>query len=243
MAFSSNGTKMFVVGSRRRQNVNEYTLSAPFDVSTASYAGDNERFRAASQDNNPTDVAFSSNGAKMFVVGGSNDKVNEYTLSAPFDVSTASFVDAVSVTKRESSPGGVAFSSDGAKMFVVGKGGKVVNEYTLSSVYPITVIDPFVTTWNMQSDPLRLGNPGALWPGRTTTPSSGATTSITTGVDGDATHTYAAAGKYQVQIYGTYPNTNIAGSNDARDLVSIDHWGSNRWTSMGSAFMGASAMT
>ena len=33
----------------------------------------------------------------------------------------------------------MAFSNDGAKMFVVGSFGDAVNEYDLSSVYPITV--------------------------------------------------------------------------------------------------------
>ena len=69
-------------------------------------------------------MAFSSNGTKMFVVGSGEKDVNEYTLSTPFDVSTASFVDAFSVALQETSPQGVAFSSNGTKMFVVGVFGK-----------------------------------------------------------------------------------------------------------------------
>ena len=238
MAFSSDGTKMFVVGNTG-DDVNEYTLSTPFDVSTASFV---DAFSVASQETSPRGVAFSSDGAKMFVVGTAGDDVNEYDLSTPFDVSTASPAGAFSVNPQETSPQGVAFSSDGAKMFVVGNVGDDVNEYTLSSVYPITVIDPFVTTWNMQGGdfgleiPVHFGpdyNYTVIWGDGNTTP----------GVDGDATHTYAAASEYQVQIYGTYPSTNIADSNDARNLVSIDHWGSNRWTSMESAFTGAEEMT
>ena len=190
-------------------------------------------------------MAFSSDGTKMFVVGNFGDDVNEYTLSTPFDVSTASYAgdaERFSVASQETSPSGVAFSSDGAKMFVVGSSGDDVNEYTLSSVYPITVIDPFVTTWNMQSDnfgleiPVHFGpdyNYTVIWGDGNTTPYE----------DDAATHEYNEAGEYQVQIYGTYPSTNIADSNDARNLVSIDHWGSNRWTSMESAFTGAEEMT
>ena len=136
VAFSSDGAKMFVVGSHG-DDVNEYTLSTPFDVSTASFV---DAFLVASQESIPQDVAFSSDGAKMFVVGSVRD-VNEYTLSTPFDVSTASFVDAFSVASQETNPTGVAFSSDGAKMFVIGDTENDVNEYTLRSVYPITVDD------------------------------------------------------------------------------------------------------
>ena len=63
-----------------------------------------------------------------------------------------------------------------------------------------------------------------------------------TGVTGDAAHTYAEAGDHQVRIYGTYPRIFLNAHTDASKLISIDQWGSNRWTSMGSAFNGASSM-
>jgi len=129
LAFSSDGTKMFVVGSEQ-DGVNEYTLTSPFDVSTASFVGS---FSVADQDTFPTGVAFSSDGTKMFVVGSIGDAVNEYTLTSPFDVSTASFVGSFSVAAQETNPSGVAFSSDGAKMFVVGTAGDAVYEYNINT--------------------------------------------------------------------------------------------------------------
>jgi len=132
VAFSSDGTKMFVVGFTG-DDVNKYTLTTPFDVSTASFA---DSFSVAAQETLPTDVAFSSDGAKMFVVGDSGDDVNEYTLTTPFDVSTASFVDSFSVAAQEISPQGLAFSADGAKMFVLGFDGSAVNEYNITSITP-----------------------------------------------------------------------------------------------------------
>ena len=138
VTFSSNGTKMFVVGTAG-DDVNEYDLSTPFDVSTASPAG---AFSVMSQEEGPTGVAFSSNGTKMFVVGVAGQDVNEYTLSTPFDVSTASFVDAFPVASQETSPQGVAFSSDGTKMFVVGISGDAVNEYDLSTPFDVSTASP-----------------------------------------------------------------------------------------------------
>ena len=88
-------------------------------------------------------MAFSNDGAKMFVIGGAGADVNEYALLAPFDVSTAAFVDAFSVSSQESSPTGMAFSSDGTKMFVIGDGAggeDNINEYALTSIYPIDVV-------------------------------------------------------------------------------------------------------
>ena len=52
-----------------------------------------------------TGVAFSNDGAKMFVVGWfEGDAVREYALSAPFDVSTASFVDSFDVSSQDAQP-------------------------------------------------------------------------------------------------------------------------------------------
>ncbi len=136
MAFSSNGTKMFVIGLASL-GVNEYTLSSPFDASTASFV---DATSVSAQENIPNDMAFSSDGSKMFVIGSSSNNVNEYTLSSPFDASTASFVDATSVSAQEETPTDMAFSSDGSKMFVLGYAVNGVNEYALSSVYPIAVV-------------------------------------------------------------------------------------------------------
>ncbi len=88
---------MFVVGNDG-DDVNEYTLTVPFDVSAASFV---DSFSVGSQDETPTGLAFSANGEKMFVVGHDDQDVNEYTLTAPFDVSTASFVDSFSVASQD----------------------------------------------------------------------------------------------------------------------------------------------
>ena len=88
-------------------------------------------------------MAFSNDGAKMFVIGSAKNDINEYTLSTPFDVSTASHNDGekFSVSVQVISSTGMAFSNDGAKMFVLDNSGDDVNQYTLSSVYPIKVPD------------------------------------------------------------------------------------------------------
>ena len=135
MAFSSDGAKMFVIGSSS-DRIHEYALSTPFDASTATHV---DATSVRSKERIPTGMAFSSDGAKMFVIGNNGKEINEYTLSTAFDASTATHVDATSVSSQEADPQGMAFSSDGAKMFVVGVTGDNVNEYTLNSVYPITV--------------------------------------------------------------------------------------------------------
>ena len=130
ITFNSDGTKMFVVSAANR-DVNEYALTTGFDVSTASYS---QNFSVNSQDTAPEGIAFNSNGTKMFVVGRTNDKVYEYTLTTGFDLSTASYSSTeFSVATQEITPYGIAFNSDGSKMFIVGADGDDVNEYSTSS--------------------------------------------------------------------------------------------------------------
>ena len=241
MAFSNDGTKMFVIGVIR-DNINEYTLSTPFDISTASFV---DIFFVRSWESSPSGMAFSNDGTKMFVIGTANKNVNEYTLSTPFDVSTASFVDIFSVSSQEGNPTGMAFSNDGAKMFVVGFDEDKVIEYTLRSVYPITVTAPvvpaevFITTWKTTTANESITIPAT----GTYTIDWGDGTS-----DEDVTdtwmHMYAFAGNHTVTITGGLERIRLGddGTN-ASKLISIDQWGSTGWTSMESAFSGASAMT
>jgi len=137
LAFNNNGTKMFVVG-QTGDDINEYTLSTAFDVSTASYAGNSERFNFSSQEGKPGELVFNNDGTKMFLTGNGGDDVNEYTLSTAFDVSTASFVDSFLVRGEESDPRGLAFNNNGTKMFVTGFNGDEVNEYTLSTAFDVS---------------------------------------------------------------------------------------------------------
>ena len=97
----------------------------------------NNIFSVSGQEITPTGIAFNNDGTKMFIVGSNKDEVNEYTLSTGFDVSTASFVDSFSVSGQEDTPVGMAFNNDGTKMFIVGYGGRDVNEYTLSTGFDV----------------------------------------------------------------------------------------------------------
>ncbi len=129
VAFNSDGSKMYIVGSSS-DTVFQYTLSTPWNVSTATY--DNVSKDVSSQDSYPYAVAFNSDGSKMYIVGGSNKTVYQYTLSTPWNVSTATY-DTVSknVSSQDGSPRSVAFNSDGSKMYIVGGKNKTVFQYTV----------------------------------------------------------------------------------------------------------------
>jgi DNA-binding beta-propeller fold protein YncE len=134
LAFNNDGTKMFVAGINE-DKVHEYILTTGFDVSTASFV---VSLDISSQEDQSADLAFNTDGTKMFLVGRAEDVVNEYTLTAGFNISTASFVGSFDVSGEEGGPAGLAFNDDGTKMFITGWDGEDVNEYTLSCAFKVT---------------------------------------------------------------------------------------------------------
>ena len=126
IVFNTDGTKMFIVGTNN-DAIYEYTLGTAFNVSTASYSGNN--FSVASQENLPQSIVFNTDGTKMFIVGTTNDTVYEYTLSTAFSVSTAAYSgNSFSVATQETAPAELAFNNDGTKLFIVGSS-RTINEY------------------------------------------------------------------------------------------------------------------
>lgn len=80
-----------------------------------------DAFDVSSQETAPTDLAFNTDGTKMFVIGITGDDVNEYACTTGFDVSTCSYSgdsERFSVSGQELFPRGLAFNTDGTKMFV-----------------------------------------------------------------------------------------------------------------------------
>ena len=136
LAFNADGSKMYVVGITN-DNVHQYSLSTAFDVSTASY--DSVSFSVLGQDGTAISMEFNPSGTKMFIAGSDNDSIYQYSLSTGFDLSTASY-DSVSfsVTSQETAPYGLAFNTDGTKMFVVGQGSDTVFQYSLSTGFDLS---------------------------------------------------------------------------------------------------------
>ena len=132
--FKPDGTKMYVIGVIG-QDVNEYNLSTPWDVSTAAFL---QLFSVSAQVAGARGFFFKPDGTKMYVVGYTGQDINEYNLSTPWDVSTASYLQLFSVSAQDTQPYVVSFKPDGTKMYVIGLDGLDVNEYNLSTAWDIT---------------------------------------------------------------------------------------------------------
>ena len=133
--FKPDGTKMYVMGSTG-DDVNEYNLSVAWDISTATYV---QIFYIGGLEATPTGLFFKTDGTKMYVLGSSGDDINEYNLSTPWDISTATYL-RVSVVLSDTGPQGLFFNSDGTRMYVIGAGSDNVYQYDVLSAWNVGTI-------------------------------------------------------------------------------------------------------
>lgn len=107
-----------------------------YDLANASY--DNKDLNP-SEDSGMYDMAFKPDGTKLYISGGQNQKVYQYSVSTPFDISTTSYDNKSFVTTSQSTiPTGVAFKSDGTRMFVFDFSNKGVFQYNLSTAWDVS---------------------------------------------------------------------------------------------------------
>jgi DNA-binding beta-propeller fold protein YncE len=126
LAFSEDGTQMYVLGSTPA-NVHQYVLSSAWDVSSASYSG--KTFSVSSEEVSPQALAFKPDG-KLMYIAGTNDIVYQYSLSTAWDVSTASnsSLRAFYAEALVDSIVGLTFSPKGDKLYLIGSGADIIQE-------------------------------------------------------------------------------------------------------------------
>ena len=135
IVFNPDGTKMYVLGEDN-DNIFQYTLSTAYDVTTASYY---HSLNVTPQDVNGWQIAFNNNGTSIYFVGVTNNRVYQYDLTTAYDLSTASYASkSFSFSTQEGSPRGLAFNSDGTKMYTVGTSNDTVYQYSLSTAYDVS---------------------------------------------------------------------------------------------------------
>ncbi len=133
VTFSSDGTKMYIIGYSTIA-VYQYTLATAWDVSTATYASISKSVSANA--NNVRDLAFSSDGTKMYITDDFNVEIHQYNLATAWNVSTATHAYAFNVAPTAPDPFGLTFSYDGTKMYVAS--GNSIYQYTLGTAWSLS---------------------------------------------------------------------------------------------------------
>jgi len=132
--FKPDGTKAYAI-NRTGDTIVQYSLSMAWDSSTMTQ---DKTFNVASQDTLPNGLFLKPDGTTLYLAGGQNDTIYQYSMSASWDVGSMSLSGSKSVTSQQALPTDVWFSSDGTNMIVVGTADNPINKYTLSQAWTVT---------------------------------------------------------------------------------------------------------
>ena len=140
--FNSDGTKFFLVDDAKPDGVEIFTLTTAYDISTCDNT-DSKDFGTT----NLRDLKFSNDGKKVFLYdqAGNDHSIEQYSLSSAFDISNPTLVTTYTgsdsqtlkkLTGNKNKVNGLAFSSDGSKMFVTND--TKITEFTLSNPFDLS---------------------------------------------------------------------------------------------------------
>jgi len=165
LTISSNGLRLFMVDSTNA-SIFQYNLGTPNDLSTASFSGIS--LDISPEDTSPRGLTISSNGLRLFMVGTTNNRIYQYNLTTPNDLSTASFSgDDLDIVTEDGSPEGLTISSNGLRLFMVGNGFDSIYQYNLTvandlSTASFSGISLEVTDEDISPDALTISSDGLM---------------------------------------------------------------------------------
>lgn len=136
---SSDGTSV-IICMHATQTLYQYPLSTAYDITTFSNTAD---ATISLSDIRPFDCRFSASGDKVFVSGNNDKKIESFSLSTDYDLSTAgSGTLSSSLSTLSSSANtnvaGLAFKPDGSKMFIADQAADKVFQYSMSTAFDIS---------------------------------------------------------------------------------------------------------
>ena len=160
--FNNDGSKLYV-NDYSSGDYKQYSLSTPFDVSTATAdsSGATVDLDAATSYYN---IIFNGTGSKAFILNYNSDYIREYDLTTSYDITDASYNSQYYIASYDTTPTDFEFSSDGSKLFLLGSTNDKIIQLNLSTPYSISTasdggsfsIGDYVTStslWGMTLSP------------------------------------------------------------------------------------------
>ena len=139
VVFNNDGTKMFIA-DHASDDINYWSLTTAFDVSTASLEG---RYDVSSKEVRLTSVAFNNDGTRMIIAGIGADQathhLNEYSLDTAFDLSSGvTHLNTEDLSSLHTYLDGVTFNHDGTKMYTIDAGTDDISQFKLTTPYDVS---------------------------------------------------------------------------------------------------------
>ena len=151
LSFKSDGTKMYVSGNNS-DTLYQYNLPTPWILTGATY--DNKFLIISAQDTNPRSHQFNTDGTKLYIPGSSTNRVYQYNLTIPWDVSTAIYSGILfNPTSQDSGLTGIYFKPEGDKMYAFGNFNGRIYQYSTTAMTAI-VTWPSSVIWQEGQAPV-----------------------------------------------------------------------------------------
>ncbi|MDA7807730.1 autotransporter domain-containing protein [Candidatus Pelagibacter sp.] len=136
--FKPDGTIMYVTNRENNDDslidsVIQYSLSTPFDISTAIKTSST----FLTNIDKPHAIKFKPDGKVMYVVDNAALSIRQYNLTTAWDTSTLQYDDDFDVS-NEDQLRSLAFKTDGTRMYVTGNETEVIQQFTLSTPWDVT---------------------------------------------------------------------------------------------------------
>lgn len=176
MAFKPDGASLFILADGF-QSVNagiyQFTLSTPWDISTASYAGN--KFQDFTLQN-CSGFTFNSDGTKAFTTDQDSSLVREMSFSTAYDASTASLTGSnLDVSAVVTHAYGASLTSNGLNLFIIDNN-RGFERFSLSTAFDVSTgtheSSSGVTAQTTSADDLFVGANGGFILMSTSSPQS-----------------------------------------------------------------------
>ena len=146
--FKPDGTKIFVASGDQFARIYQYNLTTAWDSSTVQF--ETSFHVNKSNENKLRALAFKPDGRRMFTGGPEEGNLRSYTLSTPWDVSSASFdYESVDLSASHDNFRNVQFDPNGSIMYIGGNGTHDIHKYTLSTPWDVRTISSDNTTFDL----------------------------------------------------------------------------------------------
>lgn len=114
----------------------DINTTSKYDITNASLTGVN--LYLGGEDAAPYQIWFSPDGTRFFFVGTGSDKVYSYSLSTPWNVSTASLVTSLDTASYDATMTSIAFDPSGRFMYLGGTATTKIYQFELATNWDIT---------------------------------------------------------------------------------------------------------
>ncbi len=134
--FKPDGTKMYTCANNTEGRVYQYSLGTAWDISTLTY--DSVFISIETHEPNPYGMFMSPDGTALYITGQFNDIVRQYTLSTPWDLSTAGLTYNFYAGSEGNSPSLISFNDDGTKFYIFNNSTFRLFQYSAGSAWSIS---------------------------------------------------------------------------------------------------------